>query len=42
LYRNLSVPYIAMFDMPKIENFKRTFPELYRGRPVLARNEGSL
>jgi peptide-methionine (S)-S-oxide reductase len=41
LYRNPNVPYIAMFDMPKIENFKRTFPELYRGRPVLTRNEGS-
>ena len=38
LYHNPNVPYIAMFDMPKVENFKRTFPELYSGRPVLARN----
>lgn len=28
--------YIAMFDLPKVENLKRTFPELYSGRPVLA------
>jgi peptide-methionine (S)-S-oxide reductase len=38
LYHNPNVPYIAMFDMPKVENFKRTFPELYSGRPVLAHN----
>jgi hypothetical protein len=33
------VPYIAMFDIPKVENFKRMFPKLYIERPVLARNE---
>jgi peptide-methionine (S)-S-oxide reductase len=38
LYHNPNVPYIAMFDIPKVQNFKRTFPELYSGRPVLARN----
>lgn len=38
LIHNPSAPYIAMFDIPKVENFKRTFPELYSGRPVLARN----
>jgi peptide-methionine (S)-S-oxide reductase len=36
LNRNPTAPYIAMFDLPKVENFKRTFPELYSGRPVLA------
>jgi peptide-methionine (S)-S-oxide reductase len=36
LIRNPNVPYIAYFDMPKVENFKRTFPELYSGKPVLA------
>jgi peptide-methionine (S)-S-oxide reductase len=36
LIRNPNVPYIAYFDIPKIENFKRTFPELYSGRPVPA------
>ena len=40
LIHNPSVPYIALYDMPKIENFKRTYPELYSGRPVLAHNEG--
>jgi hypothetical protein len=38
LYHNPNVPYIAMFDVPKVQNFKRTFPELYSGRPVLAHN----
>lgn len=30
--------YIAFVDMPKVENFKRTFPELYNARPVTAHN----
>ena len=38
LINNPSSPYIAYFDMPKIENFKRTFPQLYSGQPVLAHN----
>jgi peptide-methionine (S)-S-oxide reductase len=38
LIHNPTQPYIAMYDMPKVENLKRTFPELYRGQPVLARN----
>ncbi len=29
-------PYIAFFDLPKLENFKRSFPELYSERAVLA------
>jgi peptide-methionine (S)-S-oxide reductase len=36
LIRNPNAPYIAYNDMPKIENFKHTFPELYTGSPVLA------
>jgi peptide-methionine (S)-S-oxide reductase len=36
LIHNPNAPYIAMFDLPKVENFKRIFPELYSGRPVLA------
>jgi peptide-methionine (S)-S-oxide reductase len=36
LYHNPSAPYISMYDIPKVENFKRLFPELYSGRPVLA------
>ena len=30
--------YIAFVDMPKVENFKRTFPELYSARPVTVHN----
>jgi peptide-methionine (S)-S-oxide reductase len=38
LIHNPTQPYIAMYDVPKIENLRRTFPELYRGQPILARN----
>jgi peptide-methionine (S)-S-oxide reductase len=37
LIHNPNTPYIAIYDIPKIENLKRTFAELYSGRPVLAR-----
>ncbi len=36
LINHPTAAYIAMFDLPKVENLKRTFPELYSGRPVLA------
>jgi hypothetical protein len=35
LARNLRYPYIVINDLPKIENLKRLFPELYRTTPVL-------
>ncbi len=35
LFHNPTAPYIAMYDIPKVENFKRTFPELYADRPIL-------
>jgi peptide-methionine (S)-S-oxide reductase len=38
LIHNPMQPYIAMYDIPKIQNFKLTFPELYSGQPVLAHN----
>jgi peptide-methionine (S)-S-oxide reductase len=38
LIHNPTQPYIAIYDLPKVENFRKTFPELYRGQPVLARN----
>jgi peptide-methionine (S)-S-oxide reductase len=38
LIHNPDAPYIAFYDIPKIENFKRTFPQLYSGHPVLAHN----
>jgi peptide-methionine (S)-S-oxide reductase len=37
LIHNPYMPYIAINDMPKIENLKRTLPELYSGQPVLAK-----
>jgi len=30
--------YIAFVDMPKVDNFERTFPQLYSARPVTAHN----
>ena len=36
LIRYPTNPYIARFDMPKLENLKRSFPALYTERPVLA------
>jgi peptide-methionine (S)-S-oxide reductase len=38
LVHNPRAPYIAMFDIPKVENFKRAYPELYVGQPVMALN----
>jgi len=38
LIHNPTQPYIAIYDIPKIENFRHTFPELYSGSPVLAHN----
>ena len=28
-------PYIAINDLPKVENLKQMFPDLYRGKPVM-------
>jgi peptide-methionine (S)-S-oxide reductase len=35
LTRNPRHPYIAINDLPKIEDLKRVFPDLYRADPVL-------
>ena len=35
LTRNPTNRYIAVNDLPKIEDLKRLFPELYRAAPVL-------
>lgn len=35
LERNPSYPYIVINDLPKVENLKRLFPDLYRDDPVL-------
>jgi peptide-methionine (S)-S-oxide reductase len=35
LTRNPTYPYILYVDMPKIENLKKVFPDLYREEPAL-------
>ena len=30
-----AMPYIAMNDLPKVENLQRVFADLYRERPIL-------
>lgn len=35
LERNPTHPYIVMNDLPKIDNLKRIFPDLYRPKPAL-------
>ena len=38
LYRNPHQPYIVFNDLPKIESLKHAFPDIYRDKPVLARD----
>jgi peptide-methionine (S)-S-oxide reductase len=35
LVRNPRAPYIAFNDIPKVENFRRLFPDRYEDKPVL-------
>ncbi|WP_284735727.1 peptide-methionine (S)-S-oxide reductase MsrA [Dongia deserti] len=35
LTRNPTHPYIVLNDLPKVENLKRVFPDVYRADPVL-------
>ncbi len=35
LTRHPTQPYIAINDLPKVENLKRVFPDAYRAEPVL-------
>jgi peptide-methionine (S)-S-oxide reductase len=37
LTRNPQDPYIVINDMPKLENLKRLYPQVYRAEPVLVR-----
>ena len=41
LTRNPTSPYIVINDLPKIENLKRTEPDVYRADPVLVANTRS-
>ncbi len=36
---NPNNPYIAFNDLPKVENLKRVYPDLYSATPVLVRSE---
>ncbi len=36
LVRHPDAPYIATFDLPKVEELRKTFPELYAAKPTLA------
>jgi peptide-methionine (S)-S-oxide reductase len=38
---NPTNPYIAVNDMPKLDNLMRQYPDLYRGQPVLVAAAGS-
>jgi peptide-methionine (S)-S-oxide reductase len=40
LTRHPTYPYIVINDLPKIENLKRLFPDLYRADPVLVGEAG--
>jgi peptide-methionine (S)-S-oxide reductase len=41
LNSNPSYPYIAINDMPKVDNLKNQYPNLYRQQPVLVLADGS-
>src|SRR6266540_3876428 len=38
--RNPTYPYIVVHDLPKVEDLKRIFPDLYRKEPVLVAQAG--
>jgi peptide-methionine (S)-S-oxide reductase len=38
LYHNPTQPYIVYNDLPKIENLKKVFPDVYQVKPVLTRD----
>jgi peptide-methionine (S)-S-oxide reductase len=40
LVKNPTYPYIVVHDLPKIEELKRLFPDLYRKEPVLVARAG--
>jgi peptide-methionine (S)-S-oxide reductase len=41
LTRNPRYPYIVINDLPKIDDLKRLFPDLYRAAPVLVLSNGT-
>lgn len=40
LTRNPTYPYIVINDLPKIDNLKRLFPDIYRAKPALVSEAG--
>ena len=38
---NPTYPYIVINDLPKVENFKRAYPDIYRPDPVLVAKTGT-
>jgi peptide-methionine (S)-S-oxide reductase len=40
LVRNPRYPYIVINDLPKVENLRRLFPDVYRDKPVLVADAG--
>ena len=40
LNSNPTYPYIVINDMPKLDNLKRQYPDLYRDKPVLVLEDG--
>jgi peptide-methionine (S)-S-oxide reductase len=41
LVQNPTYPYIVIHDLPKVENLKRAYPEVYRPDPVLVATTGT-
>jgi len=41
LNSNPTFPYIAINDMPKLDNLMHQYPDLYRAQPVLVRAGGN-
>jgi peptide-methionine (S)-S-oxide reductase len=42
MLRNPRNPYIVVHDLPKLEQLKRLFPQVYRAEPALALKDGKL
>ena len=40
MVKNPTYPYIVVHDLPKVEDLKRIFPDLYRKDPVLVAHAG--
>jgi len=41
LVQNPTYPYIVIHDLPKVENLRRVYPDVYRPDPVLVATAGT-